>query len=129
MKTLILISFISLSSLVYAQHCPDSFTEKQLLELAHTLENNIPEYVKLREWARTHNRPDIEKATNSLEWFAKDRVRYIRKYAKKDFKAVCNRMFHPKYKEHLSDAIVLGIYWSYLQINGVLLNDIDFSKY
>ncbi|MEX0274606.1 MAG: hypothetical protein AB3N16_09530, partial [Flavobacteriaceae bacterium] len=117
-----------MASLGHAQHCPANFSKEQLEELAHILEDNLPKMAVVRKWARENNRPDIEMATNRLEWFAKDRARYIRKHKDTDFEAVCNRMFHPTYREYLSDYMTLTIPMPYVKMYG-FLDDITYTKY
>ena len=73
--------------------CPEGVTAAGIQGNLGGFHIQIHQLKKMRKWARENGRPEIEKATNKLEYWIKDMTRFSDRYVKTNFEAVCTRLF------------------------------------
>lgn len=99
--------------------------EAYFTDFKNALSINMPHIKKTRQWARKNNRPEVELATNRLEYWAKKMIQAIDANNGKNQDALCEKF--EKERTYTSDFIQLTI--MFIFSNGVSANSIDYSKY
>lgn len=136
MKKLLLICICALgfSTTTYAQQeSPCDFFEETTIEdpaayfddLKNALQINLPDLKTTRQWARKQKRPEVELATNRLEYWAKKMIQAIDKNNPENIELLCEKF--QKEREYISDFIQLTIMFKLT--NGIYVNKVDYSKY
>ena len=100
-------------------------TEAYFEDLKKALEINLPKLKQTRQWARKNNKPQVELATNRLEYWAKKFNQFIHQNKESNLDAVCEKF--EKEREYISDFVQLTVMF-YLT-NGLNWNKVDYTKY
>lgn len=126
MKTIMLTAAIALLTAcnIYAQHCPDGYTDQDYLEVLAFLDKHRPTLKNVRKWAIDNKRMDIETACRRLDYWSRKTAQWIRDNRKKNPEEVCNRIFGEE-KEYMKDYMLLA----FLYAKNPTKSGIDFSKY
>lgn len=105
-------------------NCPDQFKPSDFEEYIKVLDKYRINLKVVRKWARLNDRPDIELATNRLEYWSKDIKRYILKYKDTNTDKVCERFFK-KDAAYFGDFGMLALFYKHMPN----LAPINYTKY
>lgn len=100
---------------------PEAYFE----DFKNALQINIPRLRQTRQWARKNNKPQIELATNRLEYWAKKYIQFIDKNKDKNMNAVCEKF--EKEQQYISDFVQLS--FIFFLTNGMNWENVEYSKY
>lgn len=134
MKKLILfLTFMATTtSHLHAQTACDQFqnngfpsVEAYFEDFKNSLKTNMPKLKNTRQWARKNNKPQVELATNRLEYWAKKYIQFIDQYKQTNITAVCEKF--EKEIEYTGDFVQLTIMFQLT--NGINWDKVDYSKY
>ena len=99
--------------------------EAYFKDFKNALSNNIPHLRQTRQWARKNNRPEVELATNRLEYWAKKMMQAIDTNNGKNQESLCEKF--EKERMYAGDFAQLSM--MFLLTNGLSVNSVDYSKY
>lgn len=128
----ILVFLLAIVFKSYSQSSCDQFnevyggnTEAYFADFKSALTQNIPRLKTTRQWARKMNKPEVELATNRLEYWAKKFNQFIDQNLKKNPNAVCEKFENER--EYIVD--FLDLTTMFLLTNTSSHSNLDYSKY
>ncbi|WP_417873828.1 hypothetical protein [Xanthomarina gelatinilytica] len=122
---------VSVSSLTAQTSCSQfentgfESIEAYFADLKNALETNIPRLKETRQWARKNNKPQVETATNRLEYWAKKFNQFIDKHKESNIEAVCEKFENDRV--YMADFAQLTI--MFVLTNSNSYKSVDYSKY
>lgn len=124
MKTLLTFIVMCLLVINTQAQCPKDYQVSDFDEIVDALDRYRPNLKTTRQWARKNDRPDIESASNKLEYWSKDVKRYILNYKNSHTNKVCERLFKKDY-EYFGDFLLLALFYK----KNPSSSGINFKKY